>query len=157
MPLPISIAILLLPNLCPPRRTPRKSPRTSKPHTLPRPHRSTGAPQNARPKSTRWHLGKPTSSQLSRKRRNLRRQPHRHRAITVAILSSSERRRRGGKVSRVESKRRNSAWSRDGPEAACSPGARRCAHVAWCSRGVGCGVGGSETLFGGGACCGAGS
>jgi hypothetical protein len=139
MPLPITNILLLPnlpPNLNPPLRTPREPSRTSKPHTLSRPHRSTRAPQHARPKSTRRHLDKPTSSQLACKRRDLRRQTHRHRTITV--LRSSERRRRSSQISRIESKRRNSARRRDRSEAACSPGARRSAHVAWCPWGVGC-------------------
>jgi hypothetical protein len=162
--MPLSFTTILLlsdspPHFDSPSSTPRKPPRTSKPDTLPRPNRRPRTTQHARSKSTRRHLNKPTSSQFAGKRRDLRRQTHRHGTITITItvLGGSERRRRSSQVSRIKSERRNSAWCWDWPEAARSPGARGRAHVAWCSRGVGCGVGGRETLFGGGACGGAGS
>lgn len=132
MPIPLAILLNLPPPLHPPSRTPRKPIRTSKPHTLPRTHRSARrAPEHARPKSTRRHLHESASPQLARKRCDLRRQTRWQRAVC-----SCEWRWSRSQIAWVKSERRDGSRCRDGSEAACSARARRCAHVSWRPRGV---------------------
>lgn len=130
MPLPLTVLFDLPPPLHPPSSAPRKPIRTSKPHTLPRPHRSAGGPpKHARPKSARRHFHKPASPQLARKRCHLRRQTRWERAV-----SSRERSRSCSEIAWIKSERRDGSrcWNRS--EAACSAGARGRSHIAWRSR-----------------------